>query len=51
MSKYIRVAKDIAITAIIVIALWASFLGRWDIAAFYMAFVCYLILVRREDDV
>lgn len=49
MSKYIRVAKDIAITAIVVIALWASFLGHWDVGAFYMALASFAVLVRRED--
>ena len=51
MSKYIRVAKDIAITAVIVMALWSSFFGKWDVGAFYMSLASFAVLVRREDDV
>jgi hypothetical protein len=51
MSKYIRVAKDIAIVAVLVIALWSAFFGHWDVGAFYMALASFLVLVRREDDV
>ncbi len=51
MSKYIRVGKDIAITAIIVIALWSAFFGHWDVGAFYMALASFSVLVRREDDI
>ena len=51
MSKYIRIAKDIAITAMVVIALWAAFFEHWDVGAFYMALASFAVLVRHEDDV
>jgi hypothetical protein len=51
MRKYIKIAKDIAITAMVVIALWSSFFGQWDVGAFYLSLACFSVLVRREDDV
>jgi hypothetical protein len=50
MSKYISVARGIGITAMVVIALWASFFGQWDVGAFYMALASFSVLMRRDDD-
>jgi hypothetical protein len=49
MRKYIEIAKDIAIIAMLVIAFYSSFMGQWDKGAFFMVLACYSVLVRRED--
>jgi hypothetical protein len=51
MSRYIEIAKDIAIIAVLVMAFYSSFMGQWDKGTFFMALACYSVLVRREDDV